>query len=537
MIIPYLYTYNLGTVVMCPSACWPADPTCNHPSDEVVEPKCSRWLRGAVAVAFLRAEMLRLLAAAGYLLLASRCCGQNSWTPDRDDAQNLQLLKDLNTYLPPATQQYPAKSLSDEPPFVVSWHMGQNIHDTALGPVQGELFFKNGAACWLAEDEIVVTSGLWYAPRLPQGAPFNSTYLYRPSNDSWTKLAPAPFLASRTSGACDPKTHTLYLVSGLEGKCAGGKGCVAALSRANAGGADGAYSWRFLPGIPDGTRYLGASGFLAAADGSQWLVTATGMASGVPPVGAAASAEPRRQSEPASVWALATTKLEGRRTGAELPGYRMKLGGANASLRWEVTAPFPGGGSNSDHGCLIPQTANLNGSFYLFGGMAQVVPNATAVWDDMVDKYALPITDTSAGCAVFHTSWRYDVLADKWSALPSPPFPVVAGGTVVLRNRFIVLLGSEQRTTFRVGNTSRGTLPAALPFWSGYGDQVLCFDTHTSMWSRIGLMPYGLGTLQTVTNGSHIYTFGGEPTTHHNANTENAVQIGVITMLKTDGVE
>ena len=59
--------------------------------------------------------------------------------------------------------------------------------------------------------------------------------------------------------------------------------------------------------------------------------------------------------------------------------------------------------------------------------------------------------------------------------------------------------------------------PVALvaDYWSGYGDQVLCYDTHTSKWSRIGVMPYGLGTLQSVTNGSHIYTFGGEPTTHH----------------------
>ena len=47
------------------------------------------------------------------------------------------------------------------------------------------------------------------------------------------------------------------------------------------------------------------------------------------------------------------------------------------------------------------------------------------------------------------------------------------------------------------------------------GDQVLCFDTHTATWSRVGVLPYGLSTMQTVTNGTHIITFGGEPETHH----------------------
>ena len=192
--------------------------------------------------------------------------------------------------------------------------------------------------------------------------------------------------------------------------------------------------------------------------------------------------------------------------------------------------------SANDHTCLIPQAATIGGSFYVFGGMAEIT-EMTPIFTDMLTKYRLPITDTSEGCAVFHTSYRYDVSNNSWTQLPSPPFPVVAGGTVVLQERYIVLLGSEQRTTFRVGNTSKGVLPTALgeppasalsrwaapphqwrwaaDYWSGYGDQVLCYDTHTSKWSRIGVMPYGLGTLQSVTNGSHIYTFGGEPTTHH----------------------
>ena len=117
--------------------------------------------------------------------------------------------------------------------------------------------------------------------------------------------------------------------------------------------------------------------------------------------------------------------------------------------------------SANDHTCLIPQAAAIGGSFYLFGGMAEIT-DKTPIFTDMLTKYRLPITDTSEGCAVFHTSWRYDVSNNSWTALPSPPFPVVAGGTVVLQERYIVLLGSEQRTTFRVGNTSKGVLPTAL---------------------------------------------------------------------------
>ena len=84
--------------------------------------------------------MLLLIAAGHVLLAALSCTGQ--WTPDRDDAQNMQLIKDLNAYLPPATQQYPSTALTDDPPFAISWRMGQNIHDAALGPVQGQLFMK-----------------------------------------------------------------------------------------------------------------------------------------------------------------------------------------------------------------------------------------------------------------------------------------------------------------------------------------------------------------------------------------------------------
>jgi hypothetical protein len=481
---------------------------------------------------------------------------------DRDDAANLALAHDLTAYQPPLTQQFANTGhLTDRPPLALQWRLGRNMFDSALGPARGEFFVKNAATCWLAADEIVVAGGCWWFHDSKTIVPTNSTFLYRPSTDSWHRLAGAPFVASRTTGACDPRTRTLYLISGLEAKCAGGLGCIAALRRGTAGD----YAWRTLPGMPGGARSLGASGLLTTAEG-QWLITAAGMTSGIPPMGdtgggSTDGVDTLRQAASSSLWAAAKQRTGGR-AGAEVLGYRMKLGGGNTSLRWEVTKAFPGGDSSggsdvhhkaaNDHTCLAPQSAVIGGSFYVFGGFADV-PAKARLWGEMVTKWRLPITDTSGGCAVFHDSYRYDVLTDAWSPLPSPPFPVVSGGSVVLRERFSVLLGSAGTMSVRGGTISRpppqaqlgaghnsrpvDALDAALGYWSGYvratdarsavlaaplisahvrqGDQVLCFDTHTATWSRIGVLPYGLSTMQTTTNGTHIITFGGEPETHH----------------------
>ena len=414
---------------------------------------------------------------------------------DRDDAANLALARDLTAYQPPLTQQFANTGhLTDHPPLALQWRLGRNMFDAELGPERGEFFVKNAATCWLAADEIVVAGGCWWFHDSKAFVPTNATFLYRPSTDSWHRLHGAPFVASRTTGACDPRTRTLYLISGLEAKCAGGLGCVGALRR----GTDGDYTWRALPGMPGGARSLGASGLLSTAEG-QWLVTAAGMTSGIPPLGDTGDGvDTLRQAASSSLWAAAKQRAAGR-AGAEVPGYRMKLGGGNTSLRWEVTKAFPGGDSSggsdvhhkaaNDHTCLAPQSAAVGGSFYVFGGFADV-PTKARLWGEMVTKWRLPITDTSGGCAVFHDSYQYDLLTDTWSRLPSPPFPVVSGGSVVLRERFIVLLGTAETMSFRVGNVSKQSrsstkhppqqlgvghnprpvdaLDAALGYWSGY---------------------------------------------------------------------
>ena len=40
--------------------------------------------------------------------------------------------------------------------------------------------------------------------------------------------------------------------------------------------------------------------------------------------------------------------------------------------------------------------------------------------------------------------------------------------------------------------------------------------------------------MQTVTNGTDIVSFGGEPATHHHGNTENVVQIAAVVMKTGD---
>ena len=72
--------------------------------------------------------------------------------------------------------------------------MGRNMRDAALGPVEGELFMKDGAACWLDADEIVVTGGCWYAPQQPQGHRANSGTSIGPQTRGTGSLT--PFLAS-----------------------------------------------------------------------------------------------------------------------------------------------------------------------------------------------------------------------------------------------------------------------------------------------------------------------------------------------------
>ena len=104
------------------------------------------------------------------------------------------------------------------------------------------------------------------------------------------------------------------------------------------------------------------------------------------------------------------------------------------------------------------------------------------------------------------------------------PFAVFAGGAVPLDNRLILLLGSADVRSYRVGKT-RGSND---PFWSGYGDRVLCYDVGKDNYSSAGVMPYGVATASWVRVGRQLYGFGGAPTHGFNDNTENVLQIATL---------
>ena len=66
------------------------------------------------------------------------------------------------------------------------------------------------------------------------------------------------------------------------------------------------------------------------------------------------------------------------------------------------------------------------------------------------------------------------------------------------------------------------------PFWTGYGDMILCDDAEKDNYSRVGPMVYGVATCPWVSDGQRIFGFGGEPGHGYDDNTENVLQIGTI---------
>jgi hypothetical protein len=120
------------------------------------------------------------------------------------------------------------------------------------------------------------------------------------------------------------------------------------------------------------------------------------------------------------------------------------------------------------------------------------------------------------------------VLVTSLSAAPTPirstPFPVLGGHAVALQDRFVPLMGSADYPTYRVGKTNG----RKDPFWTGYGDRILCYDVEKDNYSHVGVMPYGVATSHWVTDGQRLYNFGGEPGHMYNENTENVLQIGLI---------
>jgi hypothetical protein len=93
-----------------------------------------------------------------------------------------------------------------------------------------------------------------------------------------------------------------------------------------------------------------------------------------------------------------------------------------------------------------------------------------------------------------------------------------------LEDRYVLLMGSADVPTYRVGR-AQGRKD---PFWIGYGDRILCYDVERDNYAHVGVMPYGVATSPWVSDGTRLFSFGGEPAHSYNLNTENVLQIATM---------
>ena len=99
-------------------------------------------------------------------------------------------------------------------------------------------------------------------------------------------------------------------------------------------------------------------------------------------------------------------------------------------------AEFPGGGIDCSNDGVV------NGSLFIFGGgTANTTAAALAAWSAL---YALnlPVPIVQNGAACTRKSWRYDMAADSWRSIPDAPYHIERGGSVVLKQRYILNLGT-----------------------------------------------------------------------------------------------
>jgi N-acetylneuraminic acid mutarotase len=134
--------------------------------------------------------------------------------------------------------------------------------------------------------------------------------------------------------------------------------------------------------------------------------------------------------------------------------------------------------------------------------------------------------------------YRYDPESDRWQRVRDLPFGMSGGSGVVLRDRYVLLMGTTETRSHRVGKTDVAGLVAMSarqkvaaqmdPQWTGYNDVILCYDVEQDRYARLGVMLYGVATVPWVTARHRLYGFGGEPMHRFNDNTENVLQIGEV---------
>jgi hypothetical protein len=325
-----------------------------------------------------------------------------------------------------------------------------------------------GGVAGVFGDEIVLAGGLW----MPQRE--NLAYAFHIRSNTYRPLPAPPVRPQYTQGAGDG--DALYVV--------GGRGTGRRVYKLTRDG-NGRWAWHDFTPLPEAEgdgRWLATVSIIPG----RWLFLVSGHPTGTP-------------SE--------------RRDRAALPDYRLRLDRPDAA--WETMAPYPGGLR------ALVMSAAVGGKLYVFGG-SHPEPVMRQNHQELASKYGLRAPYN--GVPNYRDAYRYDPDGDRWTSIRNVPFPVLAGHAVALRDRYIVLLGSADVPTYRVGKSSG----RQDPFWTGYGDRILCYDTQLDNYSHVGVMPYGVATSHWTTDGMHLYSFGGEPAHGYNLNTENVLQIGTI---------
>ncbi|MBN2311999.1 MAG: hypothetical protein JXR94_23680 [Candidatus Hydrogenedentes bacterium] len=320
----------------------------------------------------------------------------------------------------------------------------------------------------LVGGDVFLAGGLWMPSRE------NLAYVFHISSRTYSPSPPPPIRPQYTQGACDGTF--VYIV--------GGRGAGRSVYRAGRG-ENGAWQYEEVAPLPEAE---GAGRWCAAAAivPGQWLFLVGGHPTGTPT---------EKRDAPA------------------LPDYRLRLDVPGAD--WEPMAPYPGGPR------ALMMAGAVRGKLYVFGG-SNPEPKMRENHVELAEKYGL--AGPWGGVPNYRDAYAYDPAVDAWKPVRPTPFPVLSGCVVALRERYMLLMGSADVRTFRVGRTT-GRQDA---YWTGYGDRILCYDVDQDNYSHVGVMPYGVATAPWVAHEARLYGLGGEPAHRHNENTENVLQIGTI---------
>jgi hypothetical protein len=205
--------------------------------------------------------------------------------------------------------------------------------------------------------------------------------------------------------------------------------------------------------------------------------------------------------------------VQGIRGGTSLDDYRLQLDKPNAE--WEPMAPFPGRRRS------LQFSSAVGNDVYFFGGR-YTEPKMREAYEELYKRYELEAPEGGAPC--LRDAYKYNTESNSWVQLRNLPFPAISGAAIPLNERYILLMAVGDPMSYRVGKSAWSKDPK----WTGFDDQILCYDIEKDMYSHVGVSLYGVGNAPWVRNGDKIYAFGGEPRHNFNDNTENVLQIGTI---------